>query len=84
MIKNDRLCAFCGLPEVHYSHALPPSGWHSFESETVENFNCDKCGLPITGIYGSLGGNIEPYIASKCYHLQCIPSVDELDQGEFR
>lgn len=40
-----------------------------------EDFKCDKCGKPITGAYGSMGGNIVPYIPAKCYHMTCLPTL---------
>jgi hypothetical protein len=43
-----------------------------------EDFKCDRCGKPITGAYGSMGGNIVPYIPAKFYHLACIPTLKEL------
>jgi len=48
------------------------------QGETIPRFDCDRCGKPIIGVYGSIGGNIEPYIPAKCYHMACIPSVQEL------
>ena len=48
------------------------------QGETTPRFNCDRCGKVITGAYGSMGGNIEPYVPAKCYHVGCIPTIREL------
>lgn len=39
---------------------------------------CSACGLPISGMYASFRGNIVPPIAPKLYHMDCVPSVNEL------
>jgi len=41
-------------------------------------FNCSKCGELITGPYGSMGGSIVPFVPAKCYHMACVPTLQEL------
>ena len=36
---------------------------------------CSACGLPISGMYASFGGNWVPPIAPKLYHMECVPSL---------
>lgn len=36
---------------------------------------CSACGLPISGMYASFGGNLVPHIAPKLYHMECVPSL---------
>ena len=36
---------------------------------------CSACGLPISGMYASFGGNFVPPIAPKLYHMECVPSL---------
>lgn len=45
---------------------------HSVESVPEPEFNCDGCGDPITDGYGSVGGNIVPYVSPKYYHVGCV------------
>jgi hypothetical protein len=39
---------------------------------------CGTCGKVIEEVYATLGGNIEPYIPAKEYHLGCVPPLRRL------
>jgi len=45
---------------------------------------CSTCNQPIADgqMYGSMGGNIEPYIPANLYHIRCIPTVKPVDDTE--
>lgn len=44
---------------------------------------CNGCGKWIQGPYGSIGGNIVPYIPAKHYHMGCIPQVKMAEYHDF-
>ncbi len=40
---------------------------------------CSRCSQSLDGSpYASIGGNWEPYVPAKLYHIQCVPTVQEL------
>jgi hypothetical protein len=45
--------------------------------EAAREAICSGCEKLISDsqTYGSIGGNIVPYIPAKLYHLQCIPTI---------
>ena len=39
---------------------------------------CSACGLPISGVYASFGGNWVPYVRPQLYHMKCVPSLADM------
>lgn len=48
--------------------------------DNEQEFLCATCGEPITSgeMYASIGGNLDPYIPAKMYHIRCIPTAKSL------